>query len=203
MIRTQPEDKNIQPGPTKRAFFGTWSNCGDAFRLFLYVNRVRSSHLSDDRILLTFVKLRATEKSSTTLAKKIETNARTWHRCVICRACTRLYLACVPVSIFLARVVPSVLLCDTADKYVRQLNWTNTLQHSGHHVCCHLMFSPAQLLFGNSLFFLSVSITSLFRVSFTPRPPRPEINWFDVQRSEKLCLYFVHKIPFDRFAGVN
>ena len=42
---------------------------------------------------------------TTTLAKKIETNARTWHRRVICRACTRLCLACVPVSIFLARVV--------------------------------------------------------------------------------------------------
>ena len=41
----------------------------------------------------------------TTLAKKIETTARTWHRRVICRACTRLCLACVPVSIFLARVV--------------------------------------------------------------------------------------------------
>ena len=34
---------------------------------------------------------------STTLAKKIETTARTWHRRVICRACTRLYvwLACL------------------------------------------------------------------------------------------------------------
>ena len=42
---------------------------------------------------------------STTLAKKIETTARMWHRRVICRACTRLCLACVPVSIFLARVV--------------------------------------------------------------------------------------------------
>ena len=39
--------------------------------------------------------------------KKIETTARTWHRRVICRACTRLCLACVPVSIFLARVVYS------------------------------------------------------------------------------------------------
>ena len=37
--------------------------------------------------------------------KKIETAARTWHRRVICQACTRLCLACVPVSIFLARVV--------------------------------------------------------------------------------------------------
>ena len=37
--------------------------------------------------------------------QKIETTARTWHRRVICRACTRLCLACVPVSIFLARVV--------------------------------------------------------------------------------------------------
>ena len=42
---------------------------------------------------------------STTLAKKIETAARTWHRRVIYQACTRLCLACVPVSIFLARVV--------------------------------------------------------------------------------------------------
>ena len=41
----------------------------------------------------------------TTLAKKIETATHTWHRRVICRACTRLCLACVPVSIFLARVV--------------------------------------------------------------------------------------------------
>ena len=38
-------------------------------------------------------------------AKKIETVARTWHRRVIYQACTRLCLACVPVSIFLARVV--------------------------------------------------------------------------------------------------
>ena len=37
--------------------------------------------------------------------KKIETTACTWQRRVICRACTRLCLACVPVSIFLARVV--------------------------------------------------------------------------------------------------
>ena len=60
--------------------------------------------------------------SYNTLAKKIETTARTWHRRVICRACTRLCLGgsvqkkffvhypllcltCVPVSIFLARVV--------------------------------------------------------------------------------------------------
>ena len=42
---------------------------------------------------------------TTTLAKKIETAARTWHRRVIYQACTRLCLACVPVSIFLARVV--------------------------------------------------------------------------------------------------
>ena len=44
-------------------------------------------------------------RGPTTLAKKIETAARTWHRRVICRACTRLCLACVPVSIFLATVV--------------------------------------------------------------------------------------------------
>ena len=42
---------------------------------------------------------------ATTLAKKIETTTHTWHRRVICRACTRLCLACGPVSIFLARVV--------------------------------------------------------------------------------------------------
>ena len=42
---------------------------------------------------------------STSLAKKIDTTACTWHRRVICRAWTRLCLACVPVSIFLARVV--------------------------------------------------------------------------------------------------
>ena len=48
----------------------------------------------------------------TTLAKKIETAARTWHRRVIYQACTRLCLACVPVSIFLARVVvPGNVLC--------------------------------------------------------------------------------------------
>ena len=41
----------------------------------------------------------------TTLVKNIETTACTWHRRVICRACTRLCGACVPVSIFLARVV--------------------------------------------------------------------------------------------------
>ena len=35
--------------------------------------------------------------------KKIETTARTWHRRVICRACTRLCLACVPVSIFFGK----------------------------------------------------------------------------------------------------
>ena len=46
-----------------------------------------------------------TEIETTTLAKKIETAARTWHRRVIYQACTRLCLACVPVSIFLARVV--------------------------------------------------------------------------------------------------
>ena len=38
--------------------------------------------------------------------QKIETTTRTWHRRVICRTCTLLCLACVPVSIFLARVVP-------------------------------------------------------------------------------------------------
>ena len=27
VIRTQPEDKNVQPGPSKRAFFGTRSYC--------------------------------------------------------------------------------------------------------------------------------------------------------------------------------
>ena len=47
---------------------------------------------------------------TTTLAKKIETTARTLHRCVICRACMRLCFACVPVSIFLARVVRE--LCE-------------------------------------------------------------------------------------------
>ena len=45
---------------------------------------------------------------STTLAKKIETTALMWHRRVICRACTRLCLACVPVSILLAAVVVSL-----------------------------------------------------------------------------------------------
>ena len=44
----------------------------------------------------------------TTLAKKIETTTRTWRRRVISRACTRLCLACVAVSIFLARVVKAV-----------------------------------------------------------------------------------------------
>ena len=34
-----------------------------------------------------------------------DNRAHAWHRRVICRACTRLCLACVPVSIFLARVV--------------------------------------------------------------------------------------------------
>ena len=50
---------------------------------------------------------------TTTLAKKIETTARTWRRRLISRACTRkrLCLACVPVSIFLARVViPGLML---------------------------------------------------------------------------------------------
>ena len=37
--------------------------------------------------------------------QKIETTTRTWRRRVISRACMRLCLACVPVSIFLARVV--------------------------------------------------------------------------------------------------
>ena len=46
----------------------------------------------------------------TTLAKKIETTAHTWRRRVISRACTRLCLACVPVSSFLARVVAPALL---------------------------------------------------------------------------------------------
>ena len=45
------------------------------------------------------------KKLTTTLAKKIETTTRTWRRRVISRACTRLCLACVAVSIFLARVV--------------------------------------------------------------------------------------------------
>ena len=40
-----------------------------------------------------------------TLAKKIETTARTWRRRVISRACTCLCLACMAVPIFLARVV--------------------------------------------------------------------------------------------------
>ena len=50
--------------------------------------------------------------------KKIETTARTWHRRVICRACTctRLCLACVPVSIFLARVVPHAWVTNTKSK---------------------------------------------------------------------------------------
>ena len=37
---------------------------------------------------------------TSTLAKKIETTAYMWRRCVISRACTRLCLACVAVSIF-------------------------------------------------------------------------------------------------------
>ena len=55
----------------------------------------------------------------TTLAKKIETTARTWHRHVICRACTRLCLACVPVSIFLARVVVGEPPVETAPYTIR------------------------------------------------------------------------------------
>ena len=59
---------------------------------------------------------------TTTLAKKIETTAHTWRRRVISRACTRLCLACVPVSIFLARVVQ-----DPFRRYtfvIFYLNWT-------------------------------------------------------------------------------
>ena len=51
-------------------------------------------------------------RTTTTLAKKIETTARTWRRRVISRACTRLCLACVAVSIFLARVVHCITVCN-------------------------------------------------------------------------------------------
>ena len=49
---------------------------------------------------------------ATTLAKKIETTARTWHRRVICRACTRLCRACVPVSIFFGQGSKSETYCN-------------------------------------------------------------------------------------------
>ena len=63
--------------------------------------------------------------------KKIETGARTCHRRVIYQACTHLCLACVPVSIFLARVVgcyalPCILIKlwrSTCKPYVRTYGW--------------------------------------------------------------------------------
>ena len=57
----------------------------------------------------------------TTLAKKIETAARTWHRRVIYQACTRLCLACVPVSIFLARVVYKPIKQQALQKHNRSV----------------------------------------------------------------------------------
>ena len=51
---------------------------------------------------------------STTLAKKIETTAHTWRRRVISRACTRLCLTRVAVSIFLARVVELFSFCGAS-----------------------------------------------------------------------------------------
>ena len=59
-----------------------------------------SCHCASDRELTT-----ASFPGCITLAKKIETTTRTWRRPVISRACTCLCLACVPGSIFLARVV--------------------------------------------------------------------------------------------------
>ena len=44
--------------------------------------------------------------------KKLRTAARTWRRRVISRACTRLCLACITVSSFLARVVEVCLRWD-------------------------------------------------------------------------------------------
>ena len=56
--------------------------------------------------------------------QKIETTARTWRRRVICRACTRLCLTCVPVSIFFGQVSRKEIVREVArsDKpYLRNL----------------------------------------------------------------------------------
>ena len=50
--------------------------------------------------------------TSVEIAIAMQPATRTWHRRLISRACTRLWLACVAVSIFLARVVA----CSTAVK---------------------------------------------------------------------------------------
>ena len=71
----------------------------------------------------------------TTLAKKIESTARTWHRRVICRACTRLCLACVPVSIFLARVVYVCMACMCIHTCVHAC--THTYLCALAHTCIH------------------------------------------------------------------
>ena len=53
--------------------------------------------------------------------QKIETAARTWHRHVICRACTRLCLACVPVSIFFGQ--GSTLTLSSRKTALREQHW--------------------------------------------------------------------------------
>ena len=85
-------------------------------------------------------------ESTTTLAKKIETTPRTWHRRVICRACTRLCLACVPVSIFLARVVVQYkasqrplhksvrMICSRALQTSGQRQFSMHLQRAGQEI---------------------------------------------------------------------
>ena len=69
----------------------------------MYETAVYKKKHTDDRQVITFPqkqRLSWHDGKSTTLAKQIETTAHTWHRRVICRACTRLCLAFVPVSIF-------------------------------------------------------------------------------------------------------
>ena len=53
------------------------------------------------------------------------TTACTWQRCVICWACTRLCLACVPVSIFLARVVLLSAFSKCATLYIYAFSQTD------------------------------------------------------------------------------
>ena len=83
----------------RRVLFSSFS-FSSTFPFFLTINVVVYHTVSS--------KTTSVNDNSTTLAKKIETTTRTWLRRVICRACTRLCLACVPVSIFLARVVDPV-----------------------------------------------------------------------------------------------
>ena len=65
---------------------------------------------------------------ASTLAKKIETTARTWRRRVISRACTRLCLACVPVSIFFGHVSSFARIFSEAIRHASTRSWAGWVE---------------------------------------------------------------------------